>query len=168
MPVVIIMEQRYLYGASAFLAPTSSQQFNNRARSSVSKVTGRELHAFAKLVPDCAGIKKCNASANMPSDIGRDERQKLIDQDLHLTRTVMPELARTQRRDWPVRNDYCFQRIVLDSVASGIWYEHIPQPAYKHVNRDQAQRAVSLCENIISGLADLVKLNRGSLSWRGK
>ena len=162
------MEQRYLYRASAFLVPTSWQQFNNRARSSASKVTGRELNAFVKLVPDCAGIKKCNASVKMPSDIGQDERQKLTDQYLHLTRTVMPELARTQRRDWPVRTDHCFQRIGLDSVASGIWYERIPRPAYKRLNRDQAQRAVSLCENIISGRADLVKSNRGSLSWRGK
>lgn len=162
------MEQRYLYRASAFLVPTSWQQFNNRARSSASKVTGRELNAFAKLVPDCAGIKKCNASVKMPSDIDQDERQKLTDQYLHLTRTVMPELARTQRRDWPVRTDHCFQRIGLDSVASGIWYERIPRPAYKRLNRDQAQRAVSLCENIISGRADLVKSNRGSLSWRGK
>ena len=38
-----------------------------------------------------------------------------------LTKETMPELARTTHRHWPVRNDHCFQRIVLDAVCSGIW-----------------------------------------------
>jgi len=85
-----------------------------------------------------------------------------------LTKEVMPDLARTSHRHWPVRNDHCFQRIVLDAVCGGMWYDHIARPAYKHLTRDQALQAVALCDRIISGEADLMQLNRKSLIWRGK
>lgn len=86
----------------------------------------------------------------------------------HLTGTVMPDLARSGKTEWPVRNDHCFQRIVLDAICEGVWYEHIPRPAYKHLSDAQALRAVELCEGIIAGRVDLADLNRKSLNWRGK
>ena len=106
----------------------------------------------------------------MTLDMDSDQniRVQLVERYLHLTQNVMPEMARTQKSDWPVRNDHCFQRIVLDAISGGIWYDHISRPAYKHLNFDQAQRAVQLCEEIISGNADLARLNLNSLSWRGK
>jgi len=85
-----------------------------------------------------------------------------------LTKEIMPRLAQTSHQHWPVQNDHCFQRIVLDAVCGGIWYDHIARPAYKHLTRDQALRAVALCDAIISGEADLTELNRQSLAWRGK
>ena len=87
---------------------------------------------------------------------------------LHLTREVLPALARTAGRDWPVREDHCFQRIVLDTICGGTWYAHIDRPAYKHLSPDQAKRAVALCQAIAAGRADLRQLNRQSLIWRGK
>ncbi|MEL7099326.1 MAG: hypothetical protein AAGM84_10905 [Pseudomonadota bacterium] len=78
----------------------------------------------------------------------------------------MPDMARA--RGWPVVNDHCFQRIVLDHVAGGVWYDHIARPAYKHLTEDQAARAVALSEDIIAARADLAALNRQSLRWRGK
>ncbi|MEO0939086.1 MAG: hypothetical protein AAFY38_13110 [Pseudomonadota bacterium] len=78
----------------------------------------------------------------------------------------MPDMARG--RGWPVVNDHCFQRIVLDHVAGGVWYDHIARPAYRHLTADQAARAARLAEDIIAGRADLHALNRQSLSWRGK
>lgn len=84
----------------------------------------------------------------------------------HLTGRVMPDMARA--RGWPVVNDHCFQRIVLDHVAGGVWYDHIARPAYKHLTEDQAARAVALSEDIIAARADLAALNRQSLRWRGK
>lgn len=104
----------------------------------------------------------------MLRDTHQDARLVLIERYLHLTRTVLPNLARTRTGDWPVRNDHCFQRIVLDNLSGGIWYDHIARPAYKHLSLEQAQRAVNLCEDIIAGRADLVRLNQCSLSWRGK
>lgn len=80
----------------------------------------------------------------------------------------MPNLARTTHTHWPVRNDHCFQRIVLDALCGGVWYDHIPRPAYKHLTHEQAADAVRLCEGIISGGSDLHMMNKQSLIWRGK
>ena len=77
-------------------------------------------------------------------------------------------MARSGERDWPVREDHCFQRIVLDTICGGAWYDHLDRPAYKHLTKEQAQRAVELCKDIIEGRADLKQLNQQSLIWRGK
>ncbi|MEW9921084.1 hypothetical protein AB2B41_15835 [Marimonas sp. MJW-29] len=84
----------------------------------------------------------------------------LIDRYLTLTREVMPQMARAGTHRWPVRDDHCFQRIVLDAISGGVWYDHIARPAYKHLTPEQAARAVALCEAIIEGEADLDALNR--------
>lgn len=85
-----------------------------------------------------------------------------------LTKVTLPRLARDPARRWPVRNDHCFQRIVLDTVCGGVWYDHIARPAYAHLTPQQARHAVLLCEGIIAGDVDLAALNRQSLRWRGK
>ena len=87
---------------------------------------------------------------------------------IKLTKEVMPKMARDKVFQWPVQNDHCFQRIVLDNICNGSWYEYLGRPAYKHLSGDQALKAVKLCEDIISGNADLHALNRRSLIWRGK
>ena len=87
---------------------------------------------------------------------------------LHLTKEVLPALARNGRRNWPVSEDHCFQRIILDHVCGGVWYEYLDRPAYKNLTKDQVQRAVKLCEDIVDGHKDLQKLNQQSLIWRGK
>lgn len=92
----------------------------------------------------------------------------LVERYRHLTGIVMPALAKSEDTGWPVRNDHCFQRIVLDTVCGGVWYDHIARPAYKHLDAVQALRAVRLCEHILAGTADLAALNRQSLAWRGK
>lgn len=92
----------------------------------------------------------------------------LVERYVNLTRTVMPALAQTAKRHWPVRKDHCFQRIVLDSICGGIWYNHIARPAYQHLSRVQAEKAVQLCDQIIAEIADLNELNQQSLAWRGK
>jgi hypothetical protein len=96
------------------------------------------------------------------------DRVELVDRYLHLTRTVMPALAKDGSRQWLVQNNHCFQRIVLDTICGDIWYKHLSRPAYQSLNDAQLRQAVLLCENIISGQADLPKLNQQSLRWRGK
>ena len=39
--------------------------------------------------------------------------------------------ARSGERDWPVCEDHCFQRILLDNAVGAKWTEHIAAPAYK-------------------------------------
>lgn len=92
----------------------------------------------------------------------------LISRYLILTKEVMPQMARDPGIRWPVHNDHCFQRIILDIVCNGVWYEHLARPAYKHLSREQAIYAVQLCEDIIANRADLQNLNLQSLMWRGK
>jgi hypothetical protein len=92
----------------------------------------------------------------------------LVARYMVLTKDIMPKLAMTTHKHWPVRNDHCFQRIILDSICSGVWYDHIARPAYKNLTRNQAEDAIALCEAVIAGRADLALLNARSLAWRGK
>lgn len=101
-------------------------------------------------------------------DVRQETTLDLIHRYLHLTQMVMPALAQTRSNIWPVQNDHCFQRIVLDAVCGGVWYDHVSRPAYRHLSLEQAQRAVQICEDIIAGRSDLADLNQKSLSWRGK
>ena len=97
-----------------------------------------------------------------------DKPSDLIDHYMHLTKTVLPLMARSGERNWPVREDHCFQRIILDTICGGVWYDHLDRPAYKHLTNDQAQHAVELCQDIADERADLKQLNQQSLVWRGK
>ena len=101
-------------------------------------------------------------------NVVKEEKDILIATYMHLTKEVLPSLAKSDQPDWPVSEDHCFQRIVLDTICSGAWYEHLERPAYKHLTNDQAKRAVELCQNIADGRADLKLLNQQSLIWRGK
>ncbi|MGB3711937.1 MAG: GCN5-related N-acetyltransferase, partial [Erythrobacter sp.] len=49
-----------------------------------------------------------------------------------LTRSMMPAIAK--ERDWPVRFDHCFQRILLDNACGGPWRDHIEAPAYANAS----------------------------------
>ena len=101
-------------------------------------------------------------------DAEKDGKDTQIATYMHLTKEVLPAIARSDRTDWPVREDHCFQRIVLDHVCGGVWYEYLGRPAYMHLTKDQAERAVELCHDIAGGHADLQQLNQQSLIWRGK
>lgn len=95
------------------------------------------------------------------------DRSALEARWLHLTRVELPQAA--PARDWPVRLDHCFQRVLLDNALGGRWYDHIRQrPAYRHSPDDALARAVALAEAVLAGDADLHALNRRSLAWRGK
>ena len=101
-------------------------------------------------------------------DAEKEEKGTLVANYMRLTKEVLPWLAKSDLRDWPVSEDHCFQRIVLDHVCGGVWYEHLDRPAYKHLTDDQARTAVELCQNIIEGRANLIQMNQQSLIWRGK
>ena len=123
-------------------------------------------------MPRCSSSTAMNEtdSSQVPSGlkVKTQNTRNLVDSYLHLTREVLPSLARSSRQDWPVREDHCFQRIVLDTICGGVWYEHLVRPAYKNLTHDEAQRAVDLCYEIAEGHADLRLLNNQSLIWRGK
>jgi hypothetical protein len=84
---------------------------------------------------------------------------------LQLTRATLPGLSAS--RGWPVRDDHCFQRILLDAVCGGVWYDHVNgRPAYRRIDFDRLAAAVALGERIAAGEQDLTVLNAQSLRWR--
>ena len=97
-----------------------------------------------------------------------EEIDNLVSVYMYLSKEVLPTMARSCQRNWPVSADHCFQRIVLDHVCGGVWHEYLDRPAYKNLTKDQVQRAVRLCEGIVVGDIDLWKLNRQSLIRRDK
>jgi len=99
------------------------------------------------------------------SQLSALERVALQRRWLHLTREVMPALAR--ERGWPVRHDHCFQRILLDNACGGRWYDHVKgRPAYAHASDAALAEAVRLGEECVGGEVEVVELNRRSLGWR--
>ena len=60
-------------------------------------------------------------------------------------------MARSDRTNWPVSEDHCFQRIVLDNVCGGVWYEHLDRPAYKHLTRTKPNVQLSFAEVLQMG-----------------
>lgn len=79
----------------------------------------------------------------------------------------MPEAARG-RRDWPVRLDHCFARILLDNALGRPWREAVRPPAWANAPAERLAEAVALGEAVLAGRADLAALNRRSLDLRGK
>ena len=94
--------------------------------------------------------------------------QELLARYRHLTGTVLPRLAQANARKWPVHADHCFQRIVLDTVCGGVWYDHLARPAYRHLTHAQAAQAVALSEALVEGRADVHALNQASLAYRAE
>lgn len=92
--------------------------------------------------------------------------QRIVDRWFALTRERMPALA--EERDWPVRLDHCFQRILLDNAVGGHWSEEIPAPAYRNAPDELLERAIALGEAAVAGEEDFGELNDNSLAWRGK
>lgn len=89
---------------------------------------------------------------------------------LELTRTVLPARARAER--WVLREDHCFQRVVLDAVCGGRWYDHVEgRPAYTHLGDTRLADAVALAERLAADAdaGELLRtLDRQSLAYRGK
>ena len=93
------------------------------------------------------------------------DRAALESEWLHLTRAVLPALAAA--RGWPVRRDHCFQRLILDAVFGGVWYEHVARrPAYRELADGKLAAAVGLAQAFADDVADLPDANARSLAWR--
>jgi hypothetical protein len=86
----------------------------------------------------------------------RAEYRRLIDHTLPATFTE------------PVRFNHCFARCVLDRICGGVWYECLAKPAWKHLTRDQLERANARMKAWLEDPALLAADNAASLRWRGK
>jgi hypothetical protein len=94
------------------------------------------------------------------------ENNTLLSRYIKLTTITLPALAKRKHRDWPVVEDHCFVRIVLDNICQDVWYKHISAPAYQYLKETQLVEAIALCEAIIEGSVSIDELNQRSLKWR--
>ena len=62
----------------------------------------------------------------------------LIISYMKFAKKVMPSMATDKQLNWPVKYDHFFQRIVLDTICNGCWYDHLKRPACKHLSKNQA------------------------------
>ena len=110
------------------------------------------------------------ATPSRSDDAGSAAAEQLRTRWLALTKEQLPARAREQQ--WPLREDHCFQRVLLDAVCGGRWYDHVPaRPAYRHLDPDRLGRAVDLAERLASepdAVTLLRELDAQSLAWRGK
>ena len=86
-------------------------------------------------------------------------------------RRVTGELPQAARREgWPIREDHCFGRVVLDNVFGDAWYDHVDgRPAYEHLSPAELTVAVDLADRMLkAGRPTVEALNRNSLRWRGE
>jgi hypothetical protein len=97
----------------------------------------------------------------------RDHLTQLRNQYLELTNQVLPKLAAS--RQFPVRYNHCFQRIILDNLFGCCWYEVLSRrrSAFKQLTEDQLEEAIALADRIITEPDSyLQRLNQNSLNWR--
>lgn len=80
-----------------------------------------------------------------------DRLTHLRSQYLELTNHVLPELAIS--RNFSVRYNHCFQRIILDNLFNCCWYEILKrkqESAYKQLTEDQLEQAIAIANRIIA------------------
>ena len=91
-------------------------------------------------------------------------------QYLELINRKLPQEAK--KRDFPVRFNHCFARIILDNLFQCCWYEALDRKkgtAYKQLSEEQLTKAIALAEEIINSPDVYIReLNQNSLRWRGK
>ena len=89
---------------------------------------------------------------------------------LNLVNKELPSLA--SQRQFPVRFNHCFARIILDNLFGCCWYEAIDRKrgaAYKQLSTEQLKQAIEIAEATIDNPDSYIQqLNQNSLRWRNK
>lgn len=89
---------------------------------------------------------------------------------LKLVNQELPSLAK--QRQFPVKLNHCFARIILDNLFGCCWYEQIDRKqgtAYKQLSSEQLQQAIEIAEAMIENPNSYIhQLNQNSLRWRNK
>jgi len=84
----------------------------------------------------------------------------------HLVNRRLPAAAAT--RDWPVRYNHCFARILLDVALGEPWRNIVKPPAWQNTPIADLRAAIVLGEQVLAGNLDLHALNTRSLALRGR
>lgn len=106
----------------------------------------------------------------LPFDKIKPHRRTLEQAYLELTRKQLPEIA--EAAGWPVQEDHCIQRMVLDAIYQDCWYNHLAKgrrPAYQQLSNIQLGQALLLAHRLRHASPKLLEwLNACSLSFRKK
>ncbi len=99
------------------------------------------------------------------------EQRVLMEKDyLKLTNEILPPIAVNQ--NWPVQENHCFQRIILDHLFQDCWYKHLDRkstPAYRQLDNLQLGTALYLAYQMqYNDRHWLTWLNQCSLDFRKK
>lgn len=78
----------------------------------------------------------------------------------------LPEIA--SERGWPVQEAQGFQRLILDNICKGVWYDKIAEPAISHMSEAQLRKAAYLAEDLLYGRRMLEPLEEQSRKWRNE
>lgn len=70
----------------------------------------------------------------------------------------------------PVRHNHCFNRIVLDWLFTGVWYDHLDRSktAVSQLTEMQLQQMIGRMEQWLQNPDLLMEDNQRSLAWRKK
>jgi acyl carrier protein phosphodiesterase len=81
---------------------------------------------------------------------------------------VLPSIAKAKQ--WKIKHNHCFARIVLDNIFNDCWYDHLDKtkPAYKQLNKDHLLKAFNIINLILLDDEVINQLNNNSLRYRNK
>lgn len=101
--------------------------------------------------------------------LGGSDLGPLREEYLTVVTERLPERA-AAAGDWPIQDDHCFARVVLDNLFEDEWTTQISgRPAYRQLSETQLEAAVAIADRMLTGGEPVVRrLNRRSLRWRGE
>jgi hypothetical protein len=102
-------------------------------------------------------------------DRGGDAGATLGDLRRTYRRLLFEELPEQARREgWPVVDDHCIARVVLDATVGDVWSDHLDRPAVRNLPPEGLRAAVDVARSLATGGRErAVELNRRSLRYRG-
>lgn len=104
------------------------------------------------------------------SNLKNENIAELRSEFRHKVFEVLPSKASSSDQDWPVHEDHCFARIVLDNVFGGVWYDFVEsRPAYKNMSVSELRTGINIADDIIRRGSEVAcGYNEKSLKWRGE
>lgn len=92
-------------------------------------------------------------------------------QYIRLIKKELPEAAQKSLKTsipWPVTEDHCFARILLDHLFQACWYDRLDksQSAYKQLTQSQLNYLIQRGLTYLKDPDILRRDNRDSLEWR--
>jgi len=69
-------------------------------------------------------------------------------------------------RGWPIQNDHCFARVLLDNAVGAPWRLCIRPPAWRNAPPETLENAIALGEAALAGRRDMAALDERSQALR--